>query len=109
MEACEDPRALAIWVWLSPLALLAWAAARVWASMTVGQPPARPWGRAAAKPAMVRSRIRSRSSSANTYRLITRIAAAPAGRQECVEGLPARTAIRKVLLSLHPKCPPREK
>lgn len=48
MDARETPRALAIWVGLSPLARLARAAARVSAFMTVGRPPVRPCARAAA-------------------------------------------------------------
>src|SRR5664279_3279003 len=63
--ARDTPRALAIWVALSPRARRAVAAARLSGSMTVGRPPTRPWARAAASPAMVRWWIMSRSSSAN--------------------------------------------
>lgn len=79
MDARETPKALANWVGLSPLACLAWAAARVSASMTVGRPPVRPWARAAARPAMVRSRIMSRSSSANAAILTKKNFPSPVG------------------------------
>jgi hypothetical protein len=65
MLAREIPTALAIFVGLSPRARMAWAAASLSASMTVGRPPVRPWRRAASKPAMVRWWMPSRSSSAN--------------------------------------------
>src|SRR5208282_6169926 len=49
---------------LSPRARRALAAASLSASITVGRPPVRPWAFAAARPAMVRSWVMSRSSSA---------------------------------------------
>jgi hypothetical protein len=49
------PSALAIWVGLSPRLRRALAAASLSGSMIVGRPPVRPWARAAARAAMVRS------------------------------------------------------
>ena len=37
--------------------------------MRVWRPPRRPWERAAARPALVRSRMRSRSSAAKTVKM----------------------------------------
>ena len=79
MDARETPRALAIRVGLSPLARLVWAAARISGLMTVGRPPVRPWARAAARPAMVRSRIMSRSSSANAAIMMKKNFPSPVG------------------------------
>src|SRR5215218_10170306 len=47
-----------------PERYISWATRALWAVMTEGRPPERPRARAAASPAVVRSRIRSRSNSA---------------------------------------------
>jgi hypothetical protein len=47
-----------------PDVYISWATWSLWMVMTEGRPPWRPRARAAARPAVVRSRMRSRSNSA---------------------------------------------
>ena len=54
----REPRALAIWVGVSPRFCQALAAASVSGVTTVGRPPARPWARAVVRPAAAGARAR---------------------------------------------------
>jgi len=77
--ARATPNAVAIWVRLSPFARRTWAAASLSASITVGRPPPRPYARAAANPAKVRSYRMSRSSSANAAIIVKKNFPSPDG------------------------------
>src|SRR5215213_5753524 len=66
MEARLTPRALAIAATVyCPEQYISWATWSLCPVSTDGRPPRRPRARAAASPALVRSRMRSRSNSAN--------------------------------------------